>query len=382
MTRRAATAAIAGGLGALRPGLSETPPRRAGWPLWESYVRRFLSEDGRVIDFDADQITTSEGQSYAAFFALVANDRPRFDRILSWTDSNLAAGQLGERLPAWLWGRNDQGKWGVLDENSAADSDVWLAYVLLEAGRLWDDPALAARGRALADTAARLEVRRLRGLGSMLLPGPRGFEPSAGVYQLNPSYLPMQALLCLADAAPDSPWRRVARQTPAVLEGASRHGFILDWVAYRENAGFEDAPLPRPEAKCSYDAIRTYLWAGMLHPLTEQREQTLAPMPGMKNYLQTHEVPPAEVLADGRVADPYGGVGFSAALLPYLSAHAMRPEAEAQRRRVEGAFVRDTGLYDEPPRYYHQNLILFGLGWAEGRFSFGPRGALRIQEVS
>ena len=382
MTRRLATAALVGSLGSVHPGLGE-PPRRAGsWPLWESYARRFLSEEGRVIDFDANQITTSEGQSYAAFFALVANDRPRFDRILTWTEQNLAGGKLGENLPAWLWGRDDAGQWRVLDANSAADSDLWFTYVLLEAGRLWNDSALTGRGLALAAAAARREVRRLPGLGAMLLPGPEGFEPSPGVYQLNPSYLPLQVLLRVADLTPNLPWGRVARETPAVLEGASRHGFILDWVAYWQDGGFRDAPLPRPEAKGSYDAIRTYLWAGMLHPRTERRGQILATMSGMKTYLQKHQVPPAEVLADGRVADPNGGAGFSAALLPYLFALGESRQLEAQRRRVEGAFVTESGLYEEPPRYYHQNLILFGLGWLEDRFRFGPRGALNAQEVS
>ena len=38
--------------------------------------------------------TTSEGQSYALFFALAANDREAFDKILLWTENNLADGSL------------------------------------------------------------------------------------------------------------------------------------------------------------------------------------------------------------------------------------------------------------------------------------------------
>src|SRR6185369_7343452 len=50
------------------------------WPsVWKNYADRFMDEQVRVIDHDADDRTTSEAQAYAMFFALVANDRSRFD---------------------------------------------------------------------------------------------------------------------------------------------------------------------------------------------------------------------------------------------------------------------------------------------------------------
>ena len=56
------------------------------WPLlYQSYARAFLDNQIRVIDRDTGDRTTSEGQAYAMFFALVANDRARFDGLLRWT---------------------------------------------------------------------------------------------------------------------------------------------------------------------------------------------------------------------------------------------------------------------------------------------------------
>src|SRR5580700_7094074 len=64
------------------------------WPAYRTFVQRFVQADGRVIDYSTPtQQTTSEGQSYGMFFALVANDRATFDRLLSWTRTNLAANQ-------------------------------------------------------------------------------------------------------------------------------------------------------------------------------------------------------------------------------------------------------------------------------------------------
>ena len=73
------------------------------WPLWDDFDARFVEPNGSVVDVTFGGKTTSEGQSYGLFFALVANQRQHFDSILKWTSDNLANGQLGDRLPAWLW---------------------------------------------------------------------------------------------------------------------------------------------------------------------------------------------------------------------------------------------------------------------------------------
>lgn len=107
--------------------------------LWKSYNARFMDNQVRVIDHSEGERTTSEGQAYAMFFSLVANDQARFDGLLHWTEQNLAEGDLSTHLPAWLWGRKSNNEWGVVDSNSASDADLWMAYTLLEAGKAWND---------------------------------------------------------------------------------------------------------------------------------------------------------------------------------------------------------------------------------------------------
>lgn len=59
------------------------------WPAWEQFKQAYVSPEGRVIDpSDARKISTSEGQSYGLFFALAANDRAGFDKLLTWTQNN------------------------------------------------------------------------------------------------------------------------------------------------------------------------------------------------------------------------------------------------------------------------------------------------------
>ena len=65
---------------------------------------------------------------------------------MSWTEQNLSGGDITKTLPAWLWGEDKASRsWKILDTNNAADSDMWIAYNLLEAGRLWKNDGYTAK---------------------------------------------------------------------------------------------------------------------------------------------------------------------------------------------------------------------------------------------
>ena len=195
---------------------AQLPPAPSHARLWQAYTARFINSEGRVIDPSRADLTTSEGQSYALFFSLINNDRARFDQVLSWTTKNLAQGDLATHLPAWSWGHASNGSWSILDPNSAADSDLWIAYDLIEAGRLWNDLKYATTGRHLAALIARREITTIPGFGPALLPGPIGFKLPVGSgapkeWVLNPSYSPVFILDRLASIDPASPWARRRR---------------------------------------------------------------------------------------------------------------------------------------------------------------------------
>lgn len=121
------------------------------------------------------------------FFALVDNDRETFEEMLKWTENNLSAGDITKNFAAWLWGK-DGSQWTILDTNNAVDSDMWIAYCLLEAGRLWDRPDYTEKARAMLELL-KTQVRDIDNLGKVLLPGRIGFEHD-GQVKLNPSYYP------------------------------------------------------------------------------------------------------------------------------------------------------------------------------------------------
>ena len=355
------------------------PVKQSAWPFWNSYAARFISDDGRVMDPDRGSMTTSEGQSYAMFFSLVANDHVMFDRVRGWTETNLAQGSFDNNLPSWSWGRGAGGDWRVLDVHSAADSDLWLAYDLLQAGALWKNADYTRQGKAMLKQIAEAEVAEVPVYGPVLLPG-AGFQPDADHWTLNPSYMPPALMNAAAQADPSGPWKKMTTTLPSLLQASAANGFAMDWVTYSSSGHFVPAGGPGDDPKPpqgSYDAIRVYLWIGMGSSENPARPSLLRAFSPMRDLLRAHPVPPEAVAPDGSVSGT-GPLGFSAALVPFLWALHDKFLADEQQRRVQMAFDPHTGLLGTPARYYDQNLALFAIGWQEKRFRFGADGMLRV----
>src|SRR5690606_1129789 len=272
--------------------LAATNARAAcSWPAWEQFKQDYISDGGRVIDSrDARKSSTSEGQSYALFFALAANDRKAFDLLLNWTSDNLAQGSLSQHLPAWLWGKKDADTWAVIDKNSASDADIWIAWSLLEAGRLWKAPQYTATGKALLKRIASEEVIKVPGLGLMLLPGNVGFTEEKA-WRFNPSYLPPQLANYFTRFG--APWTTLRETNLRLLLETAPKGFSPNWVQYQQNKGWQLQP--EKNVIGSYDAIRVYLWTGMMHDRDPQKARLLARFKPMATLTTKNGVPPEKV---------------------------------------------------------------------------------------
>ena len=344
------------------PGLASAA--RCDWPAWDSYKNAMMSRDGRIIDRSTPElITTSEGQSYGLFFALLGNDQDSFATLLNWTRNNLADGSLETHLPAWLWGKSSAGKWQVLDTNNAADADLWIAYTLLEAGRLWDKPEYSALGQNMLWRSAAQSLRKLPKLGLMLLPGDVGFDSPEG-WRLNPSYLPPQLLARFAQISPV--WAEVASNQQRMLIEGSPKGFAPDWLLWKAGKGW--APDAKEGSAGDYDAIRVYLWVGMLANDAANRQTLQTHFMPMVELTQTLGYPPESVDAQTAKYTGKGPAGFSAALLPLLAS------TDSPAR-----FVQQARVQQDPPApdaYYNQSLLLFGQGWDEQRYRFDKDGQL------
>lgn len=368
-----ASVAAVGTLGAP----AESHPRTIGnllaampWPqLWLAYRSRFINNQGRVIDYSAnDGFTTSEGQAYALFFSLVANDQALFRLILGWTNANLANGALGARLPAWKWGKGSDG-WGVLDNNSASDADSWLAYSLVCAGRRWNDDTLFDMGAKLATLIIAVETASIGKL-RFLLPGAWYF-PRHQPWVINPSYTPLFLAEGLAHATQSAGWRKIATSFPTLLARITSGGFAPDWAWWPHQPKVLPSPMPVTGIG-SYDAIRTYLWAGMTPTVISGAAEILSVLYGMD---RRRSVPFERVDLITLSGTGDGGPGFSGALLPYLARLHRKAALRRQLFRIRDALGPQLRLLGND-MYYPENLILFGLGSVSGQIKFASNGML------
>ena len=350
--------------GAVLPAAAQTAACLGPWREWRAFVERHVEASGRVIDFaNGDLRSTSESQSYGLMFALIDNDPVLFDRILAWTRRHLCRGRADVHLPAWLWGRSPDGQWRVLDDNTASDGELWIAYALLEAGRLWKRPGLVEAGRQTLALIKREEVAALPGLGPMLLPGRQGFT-QAGKWTLNPSYLPLFVLRRFAAVDPRGPWSQMASAAIKVIGGSAPVGFAADWISWNGRAFAVDAA---HGVRGSYDAVRCYLWAGLTDAGDPLRAPLLRALSGPAGMLRSQGGFAEHIDTRQGVGTGAAPAGFSAALLPYLSAMNLPGQVKTQAARIPAP--------DKLP-YYERALVLFGKGWLEHRYRISADGRL------
>jgi len=346
--------------------------RCEAWPAWQRFKLLYVSADGRVIDASTpQQITTSEGQSYALFFALVGNDRAAFDQILRWTQNNLAAGSLEKHLPAWQWGRADNDQWQVLDPNSASDADLWIAYTLGEAARLWNERWYAQLGAAIAGNIVRNEVVTIPELGPTLLPAPMGFTDQRS-WRLNPSYLPLSIIRGLARQTHAPVWNDIAKSSERIILASAPKGFAADWVEFTSGGFVADR---KTNGIGSYEAIRVYLWAGMLPASEQSRDKITAALKPMVDVVAKRATPIESVDTQTLEMQGDGSPGFSAAMLPMLANAHLSTALQTHRKRAADESLQGN------QGYYSDVLSLFGLGWLEQRFRFNRSGVLNVRWI-
>lgn len=361
---------------------------RSTWGLWNTFVEDFVQVDGRVMDANTPfKHTTSESQAYGMLFALIANDQEQFKRIWLWTQHNLMGSDIQNNLPAWQWGKGKDGQWGIQDRNAASDADVWMAYALLEAGRVWKVDAFKQDAYAMLRLIKEKEHVNLPDVGMVLMPGLWGYIKEDS-YKLNASYWPLPVMRRLAQEDPAGPWHAMASHHVDLISAMSPKGMVPDWVVYQKSGQGTYALVADTEtgAVGSYDAIRVYLWAGMTSVADPLANKLLKAVSGFKPLLMGGHVPEKVDVSTG-LGTGDAPNGFYAALLPYFSRlHAREVGSKPILERWLGGV--QTRMQNErlkayaskqQPVYYDQVLVLFGVGWMEKYYRFLPDGRMQFK---
>jgi endoglucanase len=223
---------------------------------WALFKSRFLTEEGRVVDDVNGAVSHSEGQGYGLLAAVAADDRPAFDRMLSWTDEQLFVRE--DELAAWRW--DPKAEPHVEDLNNASDGDLLIAWALFRAGKRWNEPAFGERAKAILEALGAETLAPSR-FGTVLLPGAEGFDvesrPDGPV--INLSYWIFPALSELDGVTPAFPAGDIAASGLAILEAtaARRPGVAPDWTSL---GGAAPAPADGFARESGYNAVRVPLY--------------------------------------------------------------------------------------------------------------------------
>ncbi|MFA6427698.1 MAG: glycosyl hydrolase family 8 [Candidatus Magasanikbacteria bacterium] len=224
---------------------------------WEVYKKEFITRDGKTIDPKADNITTSEGQSYSLLRAVWQGDKKTFDRVFSWSEDNMKL--PGNKLYAWLYGKNTTGTEAILDYSTATDADEDIALALLFAYKQWGDPIYMERAREILDSI--WENRVIEVDGTLYLTS--GADTKTG-YLINPSYFSPASYKIFAQIDKNHNWDALAEDVYVILAQLKQSptfknntGLVPNWFLLTSLGDYESAEHVKKDADIyGYDAFR------------------------------------------------------------------------------------------------------------------------------
>lgn len=338
---------------------------------WESYRRRFIQSDGRVIDFEASDRSTSEGQAYAMLRAVLIDDPQTFTLTLKWSENNLRRRQNGkptDSLWAWKWGKKPDGSWGAIDNNFASDGDIDAITALILASRRWHRPEYLE--------LAKIKLQDLWNLSSTtgyagkryLLPGPTAaFIPNESTLYLNPSYLAPYAFRIFAQVDPSHDWLSLVDTSYEILENSaqlSTVGLPSDWVALDIKTGQYRLvpPSSKLQSLYSFDAYRVW-WRLSLDAVWFNSPQARQYLQKSTQYLQKlwiqKSLLPARIDLQGQALVDYEATSQYAMF--YAAMRLVEPRL-AEELLVQKLLPQyKQGIWGDNSAYYTQNLAWLGL---------------------
>ena len=202
----------------------------------ESFLDRYVQDDGRVVRTDQGGDTVSEGQAYAMLLAVADGDADRFARVWDWTRTHL---RRPDGLLAWRWADGH-----VVGREPAADADLDAARALSLAAERFGEPSYREASRALMRAIVRGETAWAADR-TVLVAGSWARDPAV----VNPSYWSPRAYQQLG-------FDKVAESSRQLVQRLVASGLPPDWARV-EPSGIVPSGAPSGgEPAYSYDAVR------------------------------------------------------------------------------------------------------------------------------
>ena len=321
---------------------------------YDIYKENFMSQDGRIIDFDRNNITTSEGQSYMLLRSLLMDDQKTFELVWGWTKNNL---QREDKLFAWLWGKNPSGQYQILDENSAADGDVDTAFALLLAHKKWNNYCYLEEALPIIQSIWNKETRQI-GDNLVLMPGVN--QATDSKTEINPSYFAPYAFRLFQkydeihdwDLLVDSSYYYLSEIGKKTQTHLPTNWFLIE----NGQIVLEDSP----KSDFSYDAIRVFARVYLDYCQTKDKRA----LPILKqseffvNKWKKDKILYTNYQANGQLRDKNKFIGSMAILIPTINIYDKKTAAEMYKSQIVQSFESEA-YWSSENDYYGKNLSWF-----------------------
>jgi len=337
---------------------------------WEKYKNDFIGDDGRVIDYSQNDMTTSEGQSYALLRAVWSDDRQTFDLVWNWTKNNLKRQE--DHLFGWSWGERDDQSFGFQangGENFATDADTDIALALLFAGKRWDEPDYTDSALPIIKDIFEYGTEEINGKRFSLA---GSWASSQTEIVMNPSYFMPYSWRIFSQVDAEHDWQSLVNPAYEVLNkvsntplsGQDSVGLPPNWISMDKQTGeFRQATQIQLNTAYGYDAMRTP-WRIALDYIWFKDPQALAYLTSLSKLSDLYQ-PEKKLVAvynhDGTPAADYESPAMYATALSYFQI--VKPDlAEGlYTNKIINTYSNDTNNFVTGLNYYDQNWLWFSI---------------------
>ena len=338
---------------------------------WDTYKSQFILSNGRIIDPSQDNVTTSEAQSYAMLRAVWVDDKTTFDKVYSFTKTQMKRPK--DHLFGWRYNKLANGQYGLTPnggDNSAADADSDIAYALLLASKRWNDPKYQSDALPIIKDLWKYETASVSGGKRYLIAGNWAQDPQKLV--INVSYFAPYEWRAFAKIDTQDNWQSLVDPAYQLLtdsgtvplDKAKGVGLPPDWLAIdRKTTEITAANLDNLKTTYSFDAMRTP-WRIALDYQWYKDPQALAYLKASYSFLaqdyQTNKTLVPTYSHDGeRQTDVENPAMYATSLGYFLTVN--KPLADKiYQEKIIKLYSNDLNGFSKNIPYYEQNWLWFG----------------------
>ena len=342
--------------------------------LWDKYKLSTLEPGtNRTLNKQQGNITTSEGESYTMFRAVMMDDQGTFDASYKWTNDILK--HQNDHLFSWLFGERPDGTYGVLTAqgggNSASDADSDIALSLVFAYDRWHQDSYKDDALAIINDIWSKEVVTIKGVPYLTANNVEKITSQKVI--VDPSYFSPYAYRIFSKIDPAHPWMDLVDSSYDVLNAttisrldkSSSADLPPDWIVIDKTTGVISAPTTENlTTNFGFDALRVP-WRIALDYEWNKEPRAKAYLDQLsflgKEWRKNKKID-TSYSHDGTVLDGMEAPAMYGGIIGYFMVSDPKDAADVYATKLKALFNPDTNDWKKPLGYYDDNWAWLGIG--------------------